>query len=280
MCTFAERPLALTLHTQDQTKKKSELIPLYKPLNLPMERPEARLYAPCCVCDVLFPRGNIINDLINEELALVLVTKSSSLRARTTMFVVRTTSQLPHFYLLPVPFLSPPTPPKLLLLQELPQTYTYKHTPHIYQNTQDPLPAHNSTPSNLSPLTSLPPTGPLTPVPSSTPSPHTPAPRETILSTHQFPLSLHNSTSYTPVPLLPCTSAHSIPSPHIPVHPETTLPTHQFPQLPLSPHTPVLTVPSSTHQGPQPPFSPHTSLPSAAHSRHQLPQPPSLSTHQ
>ncbi|XP_046785160.1 ankyrin repeat and SOCS box protein 13 isoform X3 [Gallus gallus] len=57
MCTFAERPLALTLHTQDQTKKKSELIPLYKPLNLPMERPEARLYAPCCVCDVLFPRG-------------------------------------------------------------------------------------------------------------------------------------------------------------------------------------------------------------------------------
>lgn len=177
MCTFCRTAIGSnTAYAGPDKKKKSELIPLYKPLNLPMERPEARLYAPCCVCDVLFPRGNIINDLINEELALVLVTKSSSLHARTTMFVVRTTSQLPHFYLLPVPFLSPPTPPKLLLLQELPQTYTYKHTPHIYQNTQDPLPAHNSTPSNLSPLTPLPPTGPLTPVPPSTPSPHTPAP--------------------------------------------------------------------------------------------------------
>jgi len=136
MCTFCRTAIGSNTAYAGPDKKKSELIPLYKPLNLPMERPEARLYAPCCVCDVLFPRGNIINDLINEELALVLVTKSSSLRARTTMFVVRTTTQLPHFYLLPVPFLSPPTPPKLLLLQELPQTYTYKHTPHIYQNTQ------------------------------------------------------------------------------------------------------------------------------------------------
>lgn len=50
MCTFCRAAIGSnTVHTQDQ-KKHSELIPLYKPLNLPTGRPEAQLYTPCVTC--------------------------------------------------------------------------------------------------------------------------------------------------------------------------------------------------------------------------------------